>query len=58
MIKKVIQIVKIVRNSRAKPFLGGFRHATTDIIYHNGFSQTDQNRTEHKLQFTREVQTY
>ena len=45
VIKKVIQTIKIIRSSKIKPFLGGFRHATTDIIYHNAFSQTDQNRT-------------
>ena len=58
IIKKVVQVIKIVRSSKRKPFLGGFKHNTTEVVYNNAFSQTDQTRTEHKLQFTREVQTY
>jgi hypothetical protein len=58
VIKQWIEVIKIIRVNKKKPFIGGFRNINTGAEYWNAFAQTDQKRTQHKLLYTRETQTY
>lgn len=53
-----VEVIKIVRINKKKPFIGGYKNLNTETEYWNAFAQTDQKKTNHKLCFTRETQTY
>ncbi|CAM6006610.1 unnamed protein product [Sphagnum balticum] len=53
-----VEVIKIIRINKKKPFIGGFQNVSNNIEYWNAFAQTDQKKTNHKLCFTRETQTY
>ena len=52
-------VVEIERNSRRKPFLGGFKHRLTGVEYHNASAQTKgRERTDDGVtRFCRDTQT-
>lgn len=56
--KQWTEVIKIIRINKKKPFIGGYRKVDSDIECWNAYAQTDQKRTNHKLCFTRETQTY
>lgn len=58
VVSQEVQVIKIIRVNRKKPFIGGFRNVNNDSEYWNAFAQTDQKKTNHRLCFTRETQTY
>lgn len=53
-----VEVVKIIRINKKKPFIGGYKNVNNNVEYWNAFAQTDQKKTNHKLCYTRETQTY
>ena len=58
IINQWVEVVKVIRVNKKKPFLGGFKNIENDSEYWHAFAQTDQKKTVHKLKFTRETQTH
>jgi hypothetical protein len=50
--------VEIIKEEIPKPYLGGYKHAKNNHVYHHAFAQTDQRRKEHCTKYHRETQTY
>lgn len=50
--------VEVEKQSKAKPYFGGFRNNKTGQMYHHSFSQTDQTANYHPEKNERMVQTY
>ena len=48
-----VEVIKIIRVNKRKPFIGGYKNVNNDLEYWNAFSQTDQKKTNHKLCYTR-----
>ena len=48
-----VEVVRIIRVNKKKPFLGGYKNVNNSTEYWHAFAQTDQQKTTHKLQFTR-----
>lgn len=53
-----IVTVEVEKQSKVKPYIGGFRNTKTGQGYHHAFSQTDQTASYHPERNERIVQTY
>lgn len=53
-----IVTVEVEKQSKLKPYIGGFRNNKTGQAYHHAFSQTDQTASYHPERNERIVQTY
>lgn len=50
--------VEVEKQSKMKPYIGGFRNNRSGVTYHHAFSQTDQGANYHPDKNERIVQTY
>lgn len=53
-----IVTVEVEKQSKPKPYFGGYRNNRSGVTYHHAFSQTDQIVNYHPEKKERQVQTY